>query len=141
MKISSVLERLGFLGMIAAATISLAAVADTVKVTLTGDMEVPPVKTMASGSGTVTVNPDMSVSGSIATTGLDGTMAHIHMGAKGKNGPVIVPLVKNGEYGWTVPPGAKLSAEQYKAYKDGDLYINVHTAANKGGEIRGQLLP
>ena len=147
MKISSVFDRLGFLGTMAAATIALAAFstavyADTVKLMLSGDMEVPPVTTMASGSGMVTVNPDMTVSGSIATSGLDGTMAHIHFAAKGKNGPVIVHLAKDGEYGgWMVPPGAKLTADQYQAYKAGELYINVHTAANKGGEIRGQLMP
>ena len=34
---------------------------------------------------------------------------------------------------------AKLTAEQLKAYKDGQLYINVHSEAHKGGEIRTQL--
>jgi hypothetical protein len=115
------------------------AMADEVKVMLNGDVEVPPVNTRASGSGTITINPDMSVSGAITTAGLNGTMAHIHMAATGKNGPVIVPLAKNGEYGWSVPPGAKLTEAQYQAYKAGELYINVHTVENKGGEIRAQL--
>lgn len=115
--------------------------AETVKLDLRGDMEVPPVSTMAAGSGMVTVGDDMSVSGRIATSGLDGTMAHIHMGAAGKNGPVIVHLSKDGDSGWMVPAGAKLTEAQYQAYKAGELYINVHTAANKGGEIRGQLMP
>lgn len=146
MKISSSFARPGYSGIVAAAVIALAAFstavfADTVKVVLSGDREVPPVKTTASGSGTITINPDMSVSGSVATTGLDGTMAHIHQGAVGTSGPVIIPLVKKGGHDWDVPPGAKLTAAQYQAYKAGDLYVNVHTAANKGGEIRGQLLP
>jgi hypothetical protein len=54
---------------------------------------------------------------------------------------VIVPLTKSGDNAWSVPAGAKLTADQYKAYKAGDLYVNVHSADNKGGEIRGQLKP
>ncbi len=75
------------------------------------------------------------------TTGVAGTMAHIHMAGAGKNGPVIVPLEKNGDHGWKVPAGAKLNDDQMKAFKAGDLYVNVHSAANPGGEIRGQLKP
>ena len=40
-----------------------------------------------------------------------------------------------------VPAGAKLNDAQIKAFKEGGLYVNVHTAANKGGEVRGQLNP
>ena len=61
-------------------------------------------------------------------------------GAKGTNGPVIVPLTKSGDT-YTVPAGAKLNASQMSALKAGNLYVNVHTAANKGGEVRGQLTP
>jgi hypothetical protein len=63
------------------------------------------------------------------------------MAAAGKNGPVIVPLAKSGEGTWSVPAGAKLTDAQYEAYKAGELYVNVHSAENKGGEIRGQLKP
>ena len=139
-------HRPGVLGLFAAAAISLAAYssasfADQVKVTLGGDQEVPAVKTSASGSGTITVNADKTVSGSVDTTGVAGTMAHIHNGAAGANGPVIIPLTKSGDNAWSVPAGAKLTDEQYAAYKAGGLYVNVHSAANKGGEIRGQLKP
>ena len=68
-------------------------------------------------------------------------MAHVHAGAAGANGPVIIPLTKTAEGVWSVPPGTKLSAEQLKAYQAGGLYVNVHTEANKGGEIRAQLMP
>jgi len=145
MNIQQALFRLRFAGtMAAAATIaafSLAAFADEIKLMLSGDMEVPPVKTMASGSGTITINPDMTVNGRITTSGITGTMAHVHMAAKGVNGPVLIHLDKDGDNGWVIPAGAKLTAAQYESYKAGDLYVNVHSAENKGGEIRGQLAP
>jgi len=62
------------------------------RVTLSGANEVPPVTTSGSGSGSFRVGPDGAVSGSVTTTGVPGTAAHIHQGAKGQNGPVIVPL-------------------------------------------------
>jgi hypothetical protein len=125
---------------LAAAGFSLAVMAAEVKVTLGGDQEVPPVKTEAKGSGTITVGDDGSVSGSVTTTGVQSTMAHIHIGAAGANGPVIVPFTKDGDT-YKAPPGAKLSAEQLAAFKAGNTYFNVHSAANPGGEIRGQLKP
>jgi hypothetical protein len=111
------------------------------QVTLNGAQEVPPVTTAATGFGTITVGDDKSVSGSVSTSGVVGTVAHIHDGAAGKNGPVIVPLTKSSDNTWTVPPGTKFTDAQYEAYKAGNLYVNVHSAANKGGEIRGQLKP
>jgi hypothetical protein len=113
---------------------------NAVSVKLTGDEEVPPVKVPGSGSGSIRVNSDGTVSGSVSTTGVEGTMAHIHQGAKGQNGPVIIPLAKSGDT-YSVPPGAKLTDAQMKAFKEGNLYVNVHTARNKGGEVRGQLNP
>jgi len=111
-----------------------------VAVKLSGAEEVPPVQASGSGSGTIRVNADGTVSGSVTTTGVQGTMAHIHQGAKGQNGPVIIPLTKEGDT-YTVPAGAKLNDAQMKAFKEGNLYVNVHTARNKGGEVRGQLQP
>jgi hypothetical protein len=108
------------------------------KVKLSGDNEVPPVKTAATGEGTISIADDGAVSGSITTKGIEGTMAHIHMAATGKNGPVVVKLVKDGDT-YKVPADAKLDAAQLAALKAGDLYVNVHSAANKAGEIRAQL--
>jgi hypothetical protein len=108
---------------------------------LTGDQAVPPVMTSAAATGMITVAADGMVSGSITTTGLAGTMAHVHMAPPGFNGPVIIPLTKTGDSVWSVPPGAKLTAEQFAAYRAGGLYVNVHSDANKGGEIRTQLMP
>jgi hypothetical protein len=112
-----------------------------VKVTLSGSQEVPPLSVTGSGSGTIMVNADKSVSGSVTTTGVAGVAAHIHQGARGQNGPVIVPMTKTSDNVWSVPPGAKLTDAQYEAFRAGNLYVNVHTPANKGGEVRGQLQP
>jgi len=109
-----------------------------VKLKLSGANEVPPVTTSATGEGTISIADDGSVSGSVMTKGIAGTAAHIHMGAAGKNGPVIVPFTKEGDT-FKAPPGAKLTTEQMTAFKAGDLYFNVHSAANPGGEIRAQL--
>jgi CHRD domain len=98
------------------------------------------VTSTASGVGTIVIKNDKSVSGSIKTAGIEGTMAHIHLGEPGKNGPPIITLNKT-ENTWSVPEGAKLTDDQYKSFKEGNLYVNVHSAEHKGGEIRTQLKP
>lgn len=117
------------------------ALAQSMKVTLSGAQEVPPVMTSASGVGSIMVAPDGSVSGTITTTGVEGTMAHIHEGAMGQNGPVIVPFTKTSDNVWSAPAGAKLTDAQLQSLKSGNLYLNVHSAMNRPGEIRAQLKP
>jgi hypothetical protein len=112
-----------------------------VAVKLTGDQEVPAVASTATGVGTLVIKNDKSVSGSIKTSGIDGTVAHIHLAEPGKNGPPIITLNKTADNTWSVPEGSKLTDEQYKSFKDGNLYVNVHSAEHKGGEIRTQLKP
>lgn len=115
--------------------------AQSMKVTLTGSQEVPPVMTSASGVATIMVAPDGSVSGTITTTGMEGTMAHIHEAPMGQNGPVIVPFSKTADNVWSAPAGAKLTEAQLQSLKSGNLYLNVHSATNKPGEVRAQLKP
>lgn len=65
------------------------------------------------------------------------TMAHIHMAAKGKPGNIVVPLCapcSSGQKGTST-----ISADLLQAFKKHLLYVNVHTAKNPAGEIRGQL--
>jgi hypothetical protein len=112
-----------------------------VAVKLTGAQEVPPVTSAATGLGTIVIKNDKTVSGSIKTTGIEGTVAHIHLAEPGKNGPPIITLTKTADNTWSVPQGAKLSDDQYKSFKDGNLYVNVHSAEHQGGEIRTQLKP
>ena len=108
-------------------------------INLDGSHEVPPVNTSATGKGTITVAADKSVRGSIMTTGIDVRSAHIHEGAPGANGPVIIPLEKTADNTWSVPAGAMLTDAQYASYMAGNLYVNVHSAAYPNGEIRAQL--
>jgi len=110
------------------------------KVSLSGAEEVPPAKSDGKGSGSFRVAEDGTITGAVSTEGVKGTMAHIHQGAKGHNGPVIVPLTKNGDT-YTVPDGRKLTQPQMDALKSGNLYVNVHSPQNKGGEVRAQLQP
>jgi hypothetical protein len=109
------------------------------KIALSGDNEVPPVSTSASGSGTVTVNADCAVSANVTVSGMTATAAHIHQGEPGKNGPVIVPFTKSGDNAFGAAPGAKMTPEQCAAYKAGNTYVNVHSAKNPAGEVRAQL--
>jgi CHRD domain len=120
---------------------SAAAMAADIKVTLSGANEVPPVTTTAAGGGTITVGMDGAVSGGVTTTGIAATAAHIHEAGAGKNGPVIVPMTKSGDNMWVIGAGAKLTDAQMASLKAGNLYVNVHSAANPGGEMRGQLMP
>ena len=113
----------------------------TVNVSLSGAEEVPAVSTAARGTGTITVGEDRSVGGSVSILGLAPVAAHIHVGARGKNGPVAIGLTKSSDAVWVVPAGAKFTEEQYKSFLAGETYLNFHTPANKGGEIRGQLQP
>lgn len=112
--------------------------------TLSGDQEVPPVVTGATGiaastvdraTGTVTLHLN-------ATGAVDATASHIHRASSGVNGPVLIPLEQDlldvGH--WSVS-GGQLDLAGLANYRAGGLYVNLHTPANPGGEIRGQILP
>ena len=109
--------------------------------TLTGAEEVPPVNTQASGVSRIAVIGDKTIIGTVEISNLNATAAHIHQAPRGQNGPVIIPLVKTGENVWSVPGNTVLTSAQFDAYRSGNLYVNVHSAANPNGEIRAQLKP
>ena len=109
------------------------------QVRLWGSNEVPPVTTQAYGTGVVNVGADRGVSVTLSVIDMAPTAAHIHEGAAGANGPVIVPLQRISENAFVAPDGAKLTDAQYSAYKAGNLYVNVHSAKFPNGEVRAQL--
>ena len=118
-----------------------AARADEITVTLSGQNEIPPATTSATGTGTLTVGPDKSVSGKVTISGMAATVAHIHEAAAGANGAIIIPLTKASDNVWVVPAGARLTDAQFESFKAGKLYFNIHSEAHKSGEIRGQIKP
>jgi len=143
---------LGLVTMVAAAGCAMSPTrAGLAPVRLTGAQEVPPVGGNASGSTDIRIALATcrggasarcpQAQGTVTTTGFTGTAAHIHRGKPGQNGPVILPLVKTGDNTWGVPDGAYISESDFGAYNDGDLYVNVHSANNPNGEVRGQLVP
>lgn len=127
-----------------------AAVNQPLVVTLSGDQQVPPVATEATGSATVSLEGDtMSVSGDFSNLSsppfeVAGTPAHIHMAPAGENGDVIFPLnvsaAEDGSSG-VFSLSTTLTPEQVDAFNAGEFYINVHTEANQAGEVRGQITP
>ncbi len=107
---------------------------------LSGVNEVSPVATIGSGTATATLfTSTRALTGSIQLTNLTATAAHIHQGASGANGSVIVTLTDQGGGKWAVPAGTVLTEAQAAAFTTNGLYFNVHTAANTSGEIRGQI--
>lgn len=102
--------------------------------------EVPTNTSAATGTGVMVVNPLTRVaSANITLTGMTAAAAHIHLGAPGINGPVIITLVPGSLGVFSTPANTVLTADQFKAYKQGNLYFNAHSAAFPGGEIRGQI--
>ena len=106
---------------------------------LAGANEVPPTSSTATGRGRADLNPGtLGISITVTTTGIAGAAAHLHIGAAGVNGPVIVPLTEGPVGTWTSATGATLTQAQAVAFAAGGTYFNVHSAALPGGEIRAQ---
>jgi hypothetical protein len=112
------------------------------KASLNGPSESPP--TTSKGTGSIEADYDSAtktLTWSGTYSGLTGpeTAAHFHgPAAMGANAGVMVPVeAKSSPF----KGSAVLTDEQAKAFADGMIYFNVHTAENKGGEIRGQLAP
>ncbi|MFO1054460.1 MAG: CHRD domain-containing protein [Planctomycetota bacterium] len=105
---------------------------------LDGSQETPPVVTAALGRACIELQPDGRVSYRVQATGLTATAAHFHNGLPGVAGPIVVPLA-GGPTLWTGTSGV-LTTTQIADLRAGRWYVNVHTAANPGGEIRGQIL-
>jgi hypothetical protein len=125
----------GLLTAASAATIDFTA-------TMSGKSEVPPAASTGSGDVLATLNTGTKqLSYTMTYMGLTGpaTAAHFHGPAEaGANAGVVIPIGTN-------PPSPSsgtvtLTDDQMKDLEAGKWYANVHTAANKGGEIRGQMM-
>jgi hypothetical protein len=114
-----------------------------VAVTLSGSQETPPVATNASGSASVYLNPDLSVTYNETVTGLTPTAAHFHDSPVGVAGGVVknISFTNNTASGtWTSSDASQpLTDLLLKELVKGRLYLNAHTTTNPGGEIRGQV--
>lgn len=140
-------------GLLLAAIPSTVLAADEVfTADLSGDAQVPPVDVDATGEATVTISDDEStVSWEITYSGLTGDPAagHIHIGPADGTGPVMIPFDSVSATG----SSGSFAAADYAtgeglpddwagvltAIRAGNTYVNIHTAANQAGEIRGQL--
>jgi CHRD domain/Bacterial Ig domain/Secretion system C-terminal sorting domain/Cohesin domain len=130
---------------------------DAFSVLMAGIHENPPVQSPAAGRGFVRI---VESSNTLQFFGfveaLSGTFSasHLHLGAVGENGPVLVPLVPDviapdgRGASWSIsmdmatiplPPGSTLP-ELVERIRHGHAYVNVHTSAHGPGEVRGQLL-
>jgi hypothetical protein len=109
------------------------------KAAMNANSEVPP--NASKGNGTVTATYDtgskrLSWKGSYSDLTGPATAAHFHSGEPGKNGGVVVPISPHAS---PFEGSATLTDAQAEELLAGKWYVNVHTEANKGGEIRGQV--
>jgi len=112
------------------------------KATMNGKQEVPPNATTGSGDVLATLDTNTKkLSYTMTYMGLTGpaTAAHFHgPAAAGANAGVAVPIGTNPAS--PTSGSVTLTDAQMKDLEDGKWYANVHTEANKGGEIRGQMM-
>ncbi len=137
-------------GMIAAMSTALAVSAvaaeavTKMQIKMTATQEVPPNDSKGSGTADFAYDPaTKQITWSIKTEAMSGTAvaAHIHgPAAPGANAGVVVNLAPNG-LAEPINGSATLTEAQAKDLLDGKYYVNVHTAKNPGGEIRGQIKP
>jgi hypothetical protein len=148
-----------FVGLLSLLALTgIAAAGDEFIAKLSGNNEVPPVVTNTSGKATIQFN-DLETAAEFKLTIHDGvriTQAHIHCGAVGVNGPIVVFLAGLITQGLDVDGkwignasftdaniintscGSTL-AQLAQSMRDGNMYANAHSVANTGGEVRGQL--
>ena len=107
---------------------------------LNAAQEVPTNASTATGTGTLVVDPlTRRVNGSVTLAGMSATAAHIHLGTTGFNGPVVISLARTSTDLFSVPANTVITADQYKAYKQGNLYYNAHSGTFPSSDIRGQI--
>ena len=152
--VRSLLSCAAFVALLACGSDSaLSAGSDTYVAALSGAREVPAVQTTASGLATfnrVGAKVTYTVTATGFTTPL--TVGHVHIGEAGVIGPVIVPFTILAQSGTVASGSIDLSAPITQGnitisgdslrtlFESGKTYVNLHTAAYPGGEIRGQIV-
>jgi hypothetical protein len=120
---------------------------------LSGQDEVPPTNSQATGMAEFTPMGTDSVMYSVNATKIEGvTAGHIHLGKQGENGPVVVTLFKYDSPMNQVSESGSFTADKLEgpwagkqisdattAMTNGETYVNIHTEKNPMGEIRGQI--
>ena len=106
--------------------------------TLSGAEETPAVATTATGTGMFTLSADKKTLTYHVTQNVAGaTAAHIHLGDGGESGAVVFPLTP---FSADMTGTITLAAADAANLEQGKFYVNVHSPAHTGGEIRGQIL-
>ena len=137
------MTKIVFATLALAASVALAgpAFADKYKATLNAKSEVPPNASAATGTANINYDPaTKKLSWTLTYSGLTGpaTAAHFHGPAEaGKNAGVAVAIPNAGKS--PAEGSATLTDAQAADLVAGKYYVNVHTQANPGGEIRGQV--
>jgi hypothetical protein len=120
---------------------------------LSGQDEVPPTNSQATGMAEFTPMGTDSVMYSVNATNIQGaTAGHIHSGKPGENGPIVVTLFKYDSPMNQVSESGSITADKLEgpmagkqlsdlttAMSNGETYVNIHTEQNPNGEIRGQV--
>jgi CHRD domain-containing protein len=145
-----------FITSLSSTTTSVFAAQQKFTAKLSGDQQVPPIQTSASGIAWFKPMQD-NIWFKVNVTDIQGvTMAHIHSGKQGENGPPVVPLYKSetpsGQMSGVLakgnitadtfqgPMAGKQISDLITAMQNGETYVNIHTQQNPDGEIRGQIM-
>lgn len=119
------------------------------KVELTPDQVVvspndPPVSSNASAVAGLTLFIDTGqLVGTVSISGLSPTKVHLHEGAAGTTGAMVVAfeMARNDLTTWRIPDDSALSLDQIQLFLNGDMYLNIHSVSYPSGELRGQVEP
>jgi len=112
--------------------------------TLSGDQAVPRVQTSAYGQGYLFYDGSNGVlTLNTHAWNLTPTAVHIYMAGAGLNGEVVAgwEVSPDDENVWHLADGNTLGKDEILALHMANLYVNIHTEAHPGGELRGQILP
>ena len=110
-------------------------------VAMSGAQEVPANDSTATGSARIVVNrQNLTLNGTLTTSGMATTAAHIHTAIFGSNGGVTFGFTQTTPGGsvWAMAPTV-ISTAQLQSLLFGDMYMNAHSATFPGGEVRGQI--